>query len=649
MKKRASSFGAAAAASAAATAAAASTARRRSGAPAPKPVPMDESSEEDEDDRMEVEEEGEEEERPPRGRAAAGGAGSKRASRGGGGGTPPKRARRQRQEEEEEEVDGEGADDEDDYVDPRFHNPPAATAAAPMPAPAPRQQPSTGGGRLSWGDPTSYLPSFWGRSYGGGRSSSTTATTNYNRNNASPAVGGGGGYTWPPPPQSQPQQVPRPSLSPSKRVAFRDEVETFEGDDGDDIAALAPPPPRGRRSLLGEAGGAGAAAPVGVRRRSSGGGGAASHPLHLPPSPSASPVRSILKKPRPSLDAPQQQSGAAAGSGEGDGRISFLRTLGGRVVAKLAFPLLGLTVAAAWALALGALALGLRGLLWREGCPPGQVREGPLGLWGDCVVSTRTVRQLVRALEHATVARVCADMPWAPWGSAYGRPGALAAGSPLIPDFDVGALWAEPLGIWEYPWADLEERGVQRAWQGSFNNTRATLWGRAPVLRALWREWALPCRCKLLLAERWGWAAGLLGTLLVVAWVALAARRQRRALRDAERVKRVVLDLLAAEGEVAPEHARDELLQHLGREYRHLGLSRGALKGLWPRVARLVERDSRVTKAPRERHGRAIPHWIWVGRRASGMSALGGGLHRHHHQPLKPIHEEGEGARAVVI
>lgn len=616
---------------------------------------MEESSEEEEDvdDRMEVEEE-EEEERPPRGRAA-GGAGGKRASpsQGGKGAAPPKRARRQQQQEAEEEEDERlypqrrgsnggrrhtittsatmAAEEEEDYVDPRFHNPRTTTAAppAPAPAPAPWQPSSTGGGRLSWGDPTSYLPSFWGRTYGGHSSSGSSGR------NASPAVGGGGGFTWPPPHSQQPQP-PRPSLSPSKRVAFREEVETFAEQDED---------ARGRRSSLGGAGASSTGG--GVRRRSAS--GAASSSLSLPPSSaSASPVRSILKKPRPSLDP------APPAPEVGSERISFLGSLGGQVVAKLAFPILGFTVAAAWLCALAALVLGLHGLVWREGCPQGQVREGWFGLWGECVVSTRALRQLVRALEHATVQRVCADMPWKPWGSAYGRPGALEEGSALIPAFAVEGLWAEPLRIVPpYPWEDLKERGVDPAWQAFFTPEpeQAQLRGRAQLLRALWREWALPCRCKLLLAERWGWLAGLAAGLLAVGWVALAARRQRRAKRDAERVKRVVLDLLAAEGEIAPEHARDELLQHLNREYRHLSLSRGALKGLWPRVARLVERDSRVAKAPRERHGRAIPHWIWMGRRASGaLGALGGGpLHRHHHQPLKPIHEEGEGARAVVI
>jgi hypothetical protein len=540
-----------------------------------------EESDEEVDDRMEVEEE---EERAPV-RASASSAGKKRASRArADDDTPPKRARRQAEEEGEE---GEGPDDE--YVDPRFNK------AAPPPPPPPPPAPA-GTGRLSWGDPTSYLPSFWRTRASGGGSGG----------------GGGSGYSSP--------------GSPSKRVAFREEVEEFD-------TAVPPQPPR--RSSLGPAPSSSSSS---GRRRSSA------------PLPPLSPTRSILKKTRPahppSHEGEEEDEDEAARlrqqQQQEQGRISFVGTL--QPVAALlrqclahgAVLLLGLTVVAAWVLVLGGLLWGLHSLLWREGCPPGQVREGWLGLWGECMVSTRTVRQLVRALERETVRRLCGDMPWRPWGSKYGQAGALEEGSPLLPVSSVAEVWAGPLGITEYPWRDLEERGVERAFGASLHHDyRVSLRGRPEVLRALWREWAVPCRCKLLLAEHWQLAALAALGLLVLLWAYLTARSRRRARREAERVKRVVLDLLAAEGEIAPEHARDELLHHLPREYRHLGLSRAGLKRLWPRVVRLVERDSRVTKAPRERHGRAIAHWVWMGRRSSSV--------RHQHQPLQPIHEEGQG------
>ena len=581
---------------------------------------MEESEEEEEeDDRMEVEEE--EEEQPARAPVA----GKKRGARGNGA-SSLKRARRRQaaeeEEEEEEQEEGEGPDD-DGYVDPRFHKPAAATAAAATaPARPAAATTATTGGRLSWGDPGSYLPSFWRASGGGG------------------GHGGGGRYSSP--------------GSPSKRVAFREKLEDFEKEESDN-----PPPSRRGPST----------SPL-RRRRSS-----AASSLPPPPQPQAmpSPPRSILKKPRRPSHPLQEGEGEKETGREEDGRatrISFLGTLQPaaaslrQATAKAGVLLLGLLVAGVWLLLLAGALWLLHTLLWREGCPAGQVRDGSLGLWGDCVVSTRTVRQLLRALEHATVQQVCADLPWAwrPWAnSKYAEPGALDEGSPLLPVFSVVDLWAQPLGVVDYPWRDLEELGVQRAWGASTSHVRVHLKGRPEVLRALWREWALPCRGKLLLAEHWRWAAAGLLLLLGGLWALATARARRRARREAERVKRVVLDLLASEGEIAPEHARDELLQHLPREYRHLGLTRAALKRLWPRVVRLVERDSRVTKAPRERHGRAIAHWVWMGRRSSvgagaGAGGGGGGL-RHLQQPLNPIHEEGEaggrggdgGARAVVI
>lgn len=286
----------------------------------------------------------------------------------------------------------------------------------------------------------------------------------------------------------------------------------------------------------------------------------------------------------------------------------------------LAILLLAVTLLVFWAASLLAVVrVGFR--IWsRSECPPGQVRAGLFGLWGDCVVSQATVKKLVAAVRIRTAKDLCED----PWGATFAATGAGKGGpgkGPSLqspPRYRTQDVWGS-LGLHAYPWADLTVWGVEREWAGRDlqEDVRVHLRGRREVLRALWRQGALLCRGRYFLAENWQLllASSLLSLLLAWAYVSGRSRLVRR--KQVERIKRVIVDLLIAEGELPPEHARLELLDNLNGEFRHLETSRSTVKTLWPAVVRAVEKDSRVTKAPRERHGRAIPHWVWLGKRLS--------------------------------
>ena len=71
-----------------------------------------------------------------------------------------------------------------------------------------------------------------------------------------------------------------------------------------------------------------------------------------------------------------------------------------------------------------------------------------------------------------------------------------------------------------------------------------------------------------------------------------------------EAIKREVIELLILEGEMPPEHARDDIVYRLDKDYAYLGLSARRIKKLWNHVVEAVEKESRVAKSNIERFGR---------------------------------------------
>lgn len=320
---------------------------------------------------------------------------------------------------------------------------------------------------------------------------------------------------------------------------------------------------------------------------------------------------------------------------------------------------LGITIVALWLLVLYAVVYLTYAFFYREKCPPGQVREKFFGLVGECAVSTSTVRRLVRDVQKRTVQDVCWAMPL--WGNPYVQEGF----DETLPRYSIDEVWGYT-GMLDFPWRDLDAYGVEREWRASLNDVFVHLRGRPELTSALWCRWAFLCRFKLFLAEKWSTVLLLFLLVLSLAYARWISRRRLRERRQAELLKRIIIDLLATEGEMPPEHARDELLHGLATEYRHLNLSRAGLKQVWPRAVQLVEKDSRVTKAQKEKHGRVrmttsihsmfkvppnktyrlrtiqqgIPHWVWMGRKLSSSSASSSTFFSRKKAPLDGVEEE---------
>ena len=498
-------------------------------------------------------------------------------------------------DDDEDDEEGQGQakgeeEEEDEYVDPRFYSKPASARRATVGGGgASAGLPGSPNRRMSWGAPVSYLQSFW-------------------RGPAAPD-------------------------SPSKRVAFREQLEEYPPDE----AMPPPPPPAGARN----------------RRRST---STATLPAPSSPMPTRtvqpSPPRSIMKKkPAPSSPSHRMSFTSLAHlprpTPSSSSSSSWWQTLR-QNFRRLQVSFLVVTLLASWVLGLGVLGKVTYTLWTRTECPRGQVREGFFGLVGDCVVSRGTVKKLVYEVQRRTAEDVCRD-PWT----------ATAQGQLFAPPrYSINDVWGG-MGLIDFPWADLEAHGIEREWRGASLHQDITvhLRGRGEVLGALWRRGAVACRAKVFLAETWHLLVLGCVLLLLLVWAVVSGRARVHQRRQVEKVKRIIVDLLIAEGEMPPDHARDDLLHGLPREYQSLGLTRAGLKKLWPSVIKAVEKDTRVTKAPIEKHGRAIPHWVWLGKKmshrarggAGATAAQAGGGGRGGLSNISEVPEEGGAVRARVI
>jgi len=277
---------------------------------------------------------------------------------------------------------------------------------------------------------------------------------------------------------------------------------------------------------------------------------------------------------------------------------------------------LGLTLLSFWLLCLGGvLKVGLA--LWvRKECPPGHVRGDILGLWGECVVPQSTVIKLVKSVQRRTVEDLCKDPRAAAGAEGVGSWIGKQMTVNVPPRYREEELWGD-ISMHSYPWGDLALRGVDREWRGPDLATDyyVHLRGRPEVMGALWRQGAVLCRIKVFLYEMWNVLAALSVLSGLVLSAFLKARAEIRQRQQVDKVKRMIVNILIAEGEIAIDLAKADLLHGLDRDYRELCLTKSRLKILWPAVVRAVERDPRVSTAPREMKGRAMPHWVWLSKR----------------------------------
>ena len=508
--------------------------------------------------------------------------------------------------EEEEEGGGEDAMDVDE-VGERFHNHPPVAHAAPSPAAAGASSPPR---RLSWGAAASYMPSFLWRE---------------------PAVM--------PPPESpskrvafrqqlverSPEQMQEPPGSSSRRASAAAAASFSSSSFSSSSSPAMPPassPPRGIMKKTtpakgGEEGGGGGGGGAGGRRPSSERMSFTSL-LHRRESGASTNTATQPRRQQQQQHKPQQPQQQQAQQAllpdwpsmltKGEAFLSGVRRL------KMFF--LVLSLLALWLLCLGgALKVGLA-LLRREECPPGHVRADIFGLWGECVVPQSTVKKLVKAVQQRTVEDLCKD----PWAAA----GAEEKGSwmekrvtvNVPPRYREEELWGD-VSMHSYPWGDLALRGVEREWWGPDLDTDyyVHLRGRPEVMRALWRRGAVLCRGEVFVAETYHVLAVVAVLALLFTWAYLKARAGIRQRQQVDKVKRMILNMLIADGDMAIDHVRADLLHGLEKDYPELGLTKSKLKTLWPAVVRAVEKDPRVSTAPVERKGRAMPHWIWLGKK----------------------------------
>lgn len=296
-------------------------------------------------------------------------------------------------------------------------------------------------------------------------------------------------------------------------------------------------------------------------------------------------------------------------------------------VRRLKMFFLVVTLLAFWLLCLGgALKVGLA--LWgREDCPPGHVRGELFGLWGECVVPQSTVKKLVKSVQQRTVEDLCKD-PWAAAGAEGEEAGSWMGKRMTVnvpPRYREEEVWGG-INMHSYPWGDLNLRGVDKEWWGHDLETDyyVHLRGRPEVMRALWRRGAVLCRAKVFVAETYHVLAVVSILFLLATWAYLKARAGIRQRQQVDKVKRMIVNLLIAEGEMPIDHAKAELLHGFDKEFRELGMTKSTLKTLWPAVVRAVEKDPRVSTAPMERKGRMMPHWVWLGKKLSKRNRYGG-------------------------
>ena len=244
----------------------------------------------------------------------------------------------------------------------------------------------------------------------------------------------------------------------------------------------------------------------------------------------------------------------------------------------------------------------------REKCPPGQVREQWFGLFGDCVVSSSTIRQMMKAVQKSTVHEIC-NTPWRTSGEKDGKAvigGSMSSITERLddpPSFGVAEIWKH-VQTESFPWEKLEDRGISRNWSGEASDIRVWLKGRPEVLRALWSCWAFRCRLRIWVAEQYPSIAIALVCLVVAMCVYWKSRSKAKEKAQVEAIKREVIELLILEGEMPPEHARDDIVYRLDKDYAYLGLSARRIKKLWNHVVEAVEKESRVAKSNIERFGR---------------------------------------------